>query len=309
MNVYDKHQAVLLRESISALRIKKDGVYIDGTFGRGGHSREILKNLGQQGTLIAIDKDNSAVEYGRNFFKDDNRIEFINSSFTSIGQISKDRNLANNVNGILLDLGVSSPQLDNSDRGFSFNKDGPLDMRMDQKNGIKACEWLNVASEQDISNVIWKYGDERASKMVAAAIVQRRQKQIFTRTLELAELCERIIRKKHINKHPATKVFQAIRIYINNELNDLKDGLKVAFNILAFKGRLVVISFHSIEDRIVKRFMRDKSTDSLPSNIPVYHADVSLEARIVSKKIKPGDDEINDNKRARSAVMRVLEKI
>ena len=182
-------------------------------------------------------------------------------------------------------------------------------MRMDQTKGFKASEWLNRASEKEIADVIWQYGEERASRRIAAAIVRQRQKQPFARTLELSEICKNIIRKNSIGKHPATKVFQAIRIYINDEINSLKQGLKLAFDVLAVDGRLVVISFHSLEDREVKNFMKTKSSDSLPKDIPIYHNDIVFEARMIGKKIKPNDSELNNNKRARSAVMRVLEKI
>jgi 16S rRNA (cytosine1402-N4)-methyltransferase len=309
MNFFDEHQTVLLQEATNALNIRHDGIYIDGTFGRGGHTQSILKCLGKKGRIIAIDKDKSAIAFGKKIFKDEKRIEFVNNSFTSIGQISKDRNLASNVDGILLDLGVSSPQIFDPDRGFSFQKDGPLDMRMNQQNGITAEQWLNTADEKDIARVIKFYGEDKSSKKIASAIVKFRNTEAFTSTLQLANLCKKILSSRKTDKHPATKVFQAIRIFINNELEELKKGLDYAFDILSLGGRLVVISFHSLEDRIVKHFMQNKSSDPIPSNIPITKDKLIVHAKIIGKKIKPSLSEIKFNRKSRSAIMRVLEKI
>ncbi len=308
MSFFDEHETVLATEACEQLAIKADGVYIDGTFGRGGHSKRILEALSEEGKLLSIDKDADAIKWGAKKFKDDNRIECIQNSFACIGQISKDRNLVEHVNGVLLDIGVSNPQLSDPNRGFSFMRDGPLDMRMDQTKGVTAKEWINAASKEDIAHVIWKYGEEKGSRKIAAKIVEQRAIKPFETTKDLAKLCENFIKKQRIGKHPATKVFQAIRIWINKELEELELGLEEAFNVLAPNGRLVVISFHSLEDRIVKNFMRSLCYDNISSKVPLKADEIHTRARLIGRKIKPSESEINRNQKARSAVMRVLEK-
>lgn len=303
------HNTVLLNEAVDALQVLPDGIYIDGTFGRGGHTKKILDGLGKHGKLLAFDKDSSAIMFGKEHFAADSRLEFINSSFTLIDRVSMDRNLVNNVNGVLLDLGLSNPQLTDSQRGFSFNKSGPLDMRMDQSLGMTAADWLNRANVKEIAEVFWKYGEEKNSKRIAKKIAEFREEELFSNTMQLSKLCEEVASRWKLGKHPATRVFQAIRIYINRELEDLYDGLQNIFKVLAPGGRLVVISFHSLEDRIVKRFMQQMSSDNLPRKMPLKNDEVKIFARRIGKKIRPTPQEIYKNAQARSAVMRVLEKI
>ena len=299
-----EHVSVLLEESVSALAIKPDGTYLDGTFGRGGHSRSILSSLSPSGRLIAFDKDPQA-ESSAAQFSEDPRFEFVPASFAAISSRVKKAQL----DGILLDLGVSSPQLDDAERGFGFSDDGPLDMRMDTRAGITAAEWLATASETDIADVIKTYGEERFSKRMASAIVRSRAEMPITRTKQLATIVAEANPKWEPNKHPATRAFQAIRIFINRELEDLEVALGDMVETLSEGGRLVVISFHSLEDRIVKRFMRDQARGrQLPKYVPVIDSDAGKTLNLVGKAVKPSSAEVRRNPRSRSAIMRVAER-
>jgi len=299
-----EHVSVLLEESVAALAIKPDGSYLDGTFGRGGHSRAILNSLSPSGRLIAFDKDPQA-ERAAEQFAADPRFEFVPSSFAEVlSQVAQSE-----LDGILLDLGVSSPQLDNAERGFGFSDDGPLDMRMDTRSGITAAEWLAVAAEADIADVIKTYGEERFARRMASAIVKARAESPITRTKQLATIVAEANPKWEPNKHPATRAFQAIRIFINRELEDLELALGHMVDALSAGGRLVVISFHSLEDRIVKRFMRDQARGpQLPRHVPVTDSDTGKTLRLIGKAVKPSSQEVQRNPRSRSAIMRVAER-
>jgi 16S rRNA (cytosine1402-N4)-methyltransferase len=299
-----EHVSVLLAESVSALSVRADGSYLDGTFGRGGHSREVLSLLSPSGQLIAVDKD-PAAEASAKAFAGDSRFRFVAGSFADISNFVSDGSL----DGILLDLGVSSPQLDDAARGFGFNGDGPLDMRMDTRSGMTAAEWIASAPEQEIADVIKTYGEERFAKRMASAIVKVRVDTPIMRTRQLASIIAEANPKWEPNKHPATRAFQAIRIFINRELEDLELALSSMVDKLAIGGRLVVISFHSLEDRIVKRFMRDQARGvQLPRHVPVVDSDAGKTLNLVGKAVKPSDEEVARNPRSRSAVMRVAER-
>lgn len=299
-----EHVSVLLEESVAALAIKPDGTYLDGTFGRGGHSRAILRSLSNSGRLIAFDKDPQA-ESSAEQFSEDPRFEFVRASFAEISSRVKTSEL----DGILLDLGVSSPQLDNAERGFGFSDDGPLDMRMDTRAGMTAAEWLATAPEADIADVIKTYGEERFAKRMASAIVKARAESPIIRTKQLATIVAEANPKWEPHKHPATRAFQAIRIFINRELEDLEVALGHTVDALSEGGRLVVISFHSLEDRIVKRFMRDQARgQQLPKHVPVIDSDTGKTLNLVGKALKPSTDEVQRNPRSRSAIMRVAER-
>ena len=299
-----EHISVLLAESVSALSVRADGSYLDGTFGRGGHSREILSLLSPAGRLIAVDKD-PAAEASAQALSTDSRFQFFAGSFAEISNFVDDGSL----DGILLDLGVSSPQLDDATRGFGFSGDGPLDMRMDTRSGMTAAQWIASAPEQEIADVIKTYGEERFAKRMASAIVKVRVDTPITGTRQLASIIAEANPKWEPNKHPATRAFQAIRIFINRELEDLELALASMVDKLAIGGRLVVISFHSLEDRIVKRFMRDQARGiQLPRHVPVVDNDAGKTLNLIGKAIKPSDEEIARNPRSRSAVMRVAER-
>ena len=299
-----EHVSVLLAESVSALSVRADGSYLDGTFGRGGHSREILSRLSSSGKLIAVDKD-PAAEASALSLANDPRFQFEPGNFADISRIVTD----NSLDGILLDLGVSSPQLDDAQRGFGFSGDGPLDMRMDTRTGMTAAQWLASAPEQDIADVIKTYGEERFGKRMAAAIVRARAEAPITGTRQLANIIAEANPKWEPHKHPATRAFQAIRIFINRELEDLELALECMVDKLVVGGRLVVISFHSLEDRIVKRFMRDQARGiQLPRHVPVVDSDAGKTLNLVGKAMKPSNEEIARNPRSRSAVMRIAER-
>jgi 16S rRNA (cytosine1402-N4)-methyltransferase len=300
------HVPVLLEESMSALRIREDGTYVDGTFGRGGHSAAILARLGVRGRLLAFDQDPAA---HADRALQDPRLELIHGRFSTMQAALAERGVRQ-VAGVLLDLGVSSPQLDEASRGFSFAREGPLDMRMDTTRGETAAQWLNRADEEDIREVIRAYGEERFAKAVAAAIVDARRVEPFRSTRQLAEVVGRAVRTREPGQHPATRTFQALRIHVNQELEELEVTLPQATALLEPGGRLAVISFHSLEDRIVKRFIRDRATgDKLPRGVPVRAAEIPEgELKPVGKAIKPSDAETRRNPRARSAVLRVAEK-
>jgi len=308
MDVTETHLPVMLEEAIAALQIRPDGIYIDGTFGRGGHSRRILDALGADGRLLAFDKDEAAIAAAEALFGDDPRFAIVHGSFADLADVVVARGLAQRIDGLLLDLGVSSPQLDDPTRGFSFSSDGPLDMRMDRSAGQSAAGWLGSADEADIATVLREYGEERFARRIARAIVARRQEAPITSTRELAELVAQAcpIREKH--KHPATRTFQAIRIFINRELDDLNACLRSVLDVMARGAKLVVISFHSLEDRIVKRFMRDQARGpKLPKGLPVMHAETQGRLKLLGKSRRASDAEIAANPRARSAVLRVAE--
>ena len=305
------HISVLLNECIEGLAIDPDGIYVDATFGRGGHSAKILEQLSANGRLIAFDRDPQAIKAAERF-ADDKRFTIIHEPFSEMENQLTEMGLAGQINGVLMDLGVSSPQLDDASRGFSFLRDGPLDMRMDTSRGMSAAQWLNSAEEQDIAQVIKEFGEEKFGKRIAHAIVNRRQSAPLSRTAELAELIDEAVPVKDKYKHPATRAFQGIRIYINAELDQLRVGLKCAVAVLGAKGRLAVISFHSLEDRLVKRFIKDQSKGkAVPHNLPVTQAEIDADKvlRPIGKAIKPSDEEIKQNVRSRSSVLRVAEKL
>lgn len=304
------HAPVLLNEVIDALNIKPDGIYIDGTFGRGGHAGEILNRLGPQGRLLAMDKDEEAVAEARRRFEKDQRFEIERGTFELIRQKAQSRNWLGKVDGILLDLGVSSPQLDDAQRGFSFKQDGPLDMRMDRSSGISAAQWLAQAKEKDIAHVLKKYGEEKYARRIARAIVSVRESEPVTTTGQLAAIIAEASPSHEAHKDPATRSFQAIRIFINDELNELVRCLDNVIDVLAKGGRLAVISFHSLEDRIVKRFMRKHCRgDDFPPDLPVTHEQLSPRLALAGGVVRASESEISSNPRARSAVLRVAEKL
>lgn len=304
------HFSVLLTESVDALIGAEDGAYIDGTFGRGGHSRAILERLGAEGRLIAFDKDPQAISVGEALQQQDSRFSIVHSSFVLLAEVASQRGLLGQVNGVLLDLGVSSPQLDQAERGFSFMQDGPLDMRMDTSKGISAAEWINSTAEDEMVRVLKEYGEERFARRMARAIIARRSERPFTRTKELADVITEANPKWEREKHPATRAFQAIRIAVNNELTDLELVLANALDVLKPGGRLVVISFHSLEDRIVKRFFKNQARGKqFPKGIPVTDDMLEQTLALVGKPVKASEQEIGTNRRSRSAVMRIAEKL
>ena len=304
------HAPVLLDESLDALAIREDGIYIDCTFGRGGHSAAILAKLGDKGRLIALDRDNDAVASASKRLGGDPRFVIEHASFDRLADIATRHGVAGKVDGVLLDLGVSSPQLDDARRGFSFMNDGPLDMRMDTGSGMSAAEWLGNASEREIRDVLRTYGEERFAGRIAHAIVTARQEAPLMTTLQLARLVEKAVPRREKGKHPATRTFQAIRIRINHELEQLESVLGQVIDVLAQGGRLVIISFHSLEDRIVKRFLRKYSTPpKLPRGVPVMAQEEVTLLRLVGKSIVPSAKELASNPRARSSRLRVAERV
>jgi len=304
-----EHITVLLNEAVDALVQDVDGLYIDCTFGRGGHSRLILEKLSPNGRLIGIDKDPRAIATANELAAQDSRFSICHGSFAEMATWLEQNGEGRPVAGILMDLGVSSPQLDEAERGFSFMNDGPLDMRMNTESGLTAAQWVATASEEEIANVLYQFGEERYSRRLAKAIVMRRVQEPFERTLDLAHVIKEAHPKWEKGKHPATKSFQAIRIFLNDELGDLTSGLQTAADLLAKDGRLVVISFHSLEDRMVKRFIRDKEKGpQLPPDIPIMATDFPIVLKHVGKAVKPSKDEVNANIRSRSAIMRVAQK-
>ena len=305
-----EHSTVLLHEAIDALVVDPDGLYVDGTFGRGGHTAELLSRLSVKGSVIAIDKDLDAISAGKTRFAEDPRLSLIHGTFADLTNIIEQVGQRGCVSGVLLDLGVSSPQLDQADRGFSFMRDGPLDMRMDTSKGQSAAEWIASADEQEIAKVIKDFGEERFARRIAAAIVRQRAENPIERTVQLAKIVAEAHPAWERGKHPATKAFQAIRIFINRELADLDDLLHQVIDTLAIGGRLVVISFHSLEDRRVKRFIRDQHRGiKLPKNLPIPDVDRGVRLIKVGKAIKPSADEVENNVRSRSAVMRIAERV
>ncbi len=307
-----EHLSVLYAESLQALNIKADGIYLDCTFGRGGHSRGILQQLGNKGRLLAFDRDLDAVQssYAEEM-KKDNRFDIHHGCFSNLKAVVKEYGWLGKIDGVLMDLGVSSPQLDDSTRGFSFMRDGPLDMRMDGTNGLSASEWLQQVEEAELVKVLFEYGEERFARRIAKAIIESRQQKALQTTVELAKLIESVVPKREKHKHPATRSFQAIRIEINNELEEVKTGLQQALEVLSLSGRLVVISFHSLEDRIVKRFIKHESgRKNNPGRLPVKEMDIEKGLlKKVGKAVKAGKQELQQNPRARSAVLRIAERV
>lgn len=303
-----RHHTVLLEEAVAALNIKQNGVYVDATFGRGGHSKEIVAALGAEGRLLALDRDPLAAESAK--LMDDSRFCFAHRSFKELKAVLTEAGMKS-VDGVLLDLGVSSPQLDDPARGFSFRADGPLDMRMDTSQGETAREWLARVEEEELKEVIQTYGEERFAKQIARKIIEMRRNKPIESTRELARIVAGAVRTREPNQDPATRTFQAIRIFLNRELEELSLVLPQAVEVLAAQGRLVVISFHSLEDRIVKRFMRDEaSVDHLPRDVPVRAAELGgARLRLVGKAVRASHAEVAANPRARSAVMRVAERM
>ena len=300
------HRPVLLAEAVTALtsgNLSNNAVFIDGTFGRGGHSQALLKLISPQAQLLAFDKDLSALATAQ--LITDSRFTIVHSSFAAMAEFAK----AASVDGVLLDLGISSPQVEEAARGFSFRRDGPLDMRMDTSQGITVLQWLEQASSEEITEVIKIYGEERYAPAIARAIVAERTAENLPKTtLGLAQLIAKVVRSREPGQDPATRTFQALRIFINRELDDLQLGLQAALTLLKPGGRLVVISFHSLEDRIVKQFMRGHATVEMPRKLPVRAKDLPQAELKVIARVRPSVSEVNENPRARSAVMRVAEK-
>ena len=304
-----QHRPVLLEEVVEALRIRPDGEYLDGTFGRGGHSRAILARLSPKGCLFGLDMDPEALAAGRKLQREDPRFSIVQGNFADLERYVRDWGVEEGLDGILLDLGVSSPQLDNPDRGFSFMGDGPLDMRMNPLQGISAADWLAEVPERELTRVFWEFGEERFARRIARNIVLTRQEQRLETTGQLAKLIENTIGRREKKKHPATRCFQAIRIFINNEMANLAKGLEAAIDGLRPGGRLVVISFHSLEDRLVKRTIREAvRPGKVRRNIP-QHPDFKPVLKAVGKAIRSSENELSVNPRARSAVMRIAEKL
>jgi 16S rRNA (cytosine1402-N4)-methyltransferase len=301
------HTTVLLGEAVEALAIKPDGVYVDGTFGRGGHSAKILQQLGAHGRLIALDKDPAAIAVGQQWR--DARFQIMHSGFMKMDSVLRELGVEK-VDGILLDLGVSSPQLDEAARGFSFRFDAPLDMRMDVSSGLTAAQWLATVDESFLAEVIRDYGEERFAKQIARAVVVARTVEPINTTRQLVELVGQTVRTREAGQNPATRTFQAIRIYLNQELEELARVLPECVTHLNSGGRLVVISFHSLEDRIVKHFMRDMAEgDKLPRNVPIRASEVPQgRMNLIGRAVRAGEAELKANPRARSAVMRVAER-
>ena len=305
----DQHRTVLLQEAVNALAIqdaRRDGIYIDATFGRGGHSRLILSQLSEKGRLLAFDKDPQAIAVGQQLASSDARFGVTHDSFASMHNAVRAAGIEQ-VDGVLMDLGMSSPQVDDAGRGFSFRADGPLDMRMDTTRGIPASAWLATATQENLEKVIREYGEERFAFQIAKAIVDRRAVGPIATTGQLAALVAGAVKTREKGKDPATRTFQAVRIFINQELEDLETGLKQAFDLLAPFGRLVVISFHSLEDRIVKRFLAAQaSAPSLDRRLPIRAADLPLPSAKLLPRVMPSEAEVAHNPRSRSAVMRGL---
>lgn len=309
MNEYP-HQPVLLDAAIEGLAIKADGYYVDGTFGRGGHSRAILDRLGDDGRLLALDRDPSAAQWARAHFADDKRFQFVGRPFSMLEQTVTEQGWQQAVDGILLDLGVSSPQLDDAERGFSFRKDGPLDMRMDTSQGESAAQWLANVDEQELTRVLKVYGEERFAKRIARTVMRVRDEQPIETTGQLAKLVADAVPTREQKKDPATRSFQAIRIAVNHELDELEAVLPQCVRSLVAGGHMAVISFHSLEDRMVKRFIAglEKPSD-LPPDLPLTEDMLPQPImRRVGKAIKAGDEECGRNPRARSAVLRIAER-
>jgi len=300
------HKPVLLKEVIEQLAIQEDGVYVDATFGRGGHTKEILRHLGPKGRVYALDKDPEAIAAAK--LIKDKRLDVKQGSFTGLFKWMQELNLVDKVNGILLDLGVSSPQLESPERGFSFLSEGPLDMRMDPSQKQDAASWINRASYEEIDKVLKTYGQERFHGRIATAIVCEREITPIKTTKQLSDVVTKANPKWEAHKHPATRTFQAIRIFINNELHELGNCLRQGLEVLGIGGRLLVISFHSLEDRIVKEFIHEQISGGIPPNIPITEDKINIRIKPLGGAIKPTTEEIENNPRARSAKLRIMEK-
>lgn len=307
MSAGTTHVSVLLEEAVAAMNLQPDGIYVDATFGRGGHSRAILEKLGPRGRLIALDRDPAAVAVGKAL--DDARFHMVHAPFSELAEAVRAAGVLE-VDGVLFDLGVSSPQLDEAERGFSFRFDAPLDMRMDTSRGMTAAEWLNQAPVEEIAQVVRDYGEERFARQVARAIAQARTESPITSTRQLAVVVASAVRTRERGQDPATRTFQAVRIFINRELEEIEQALPQAAALLKRGGRLVVISFHSLEDRMVKQYLRRESQgEQMPPEIPVLASDLRGGClRLVGRAVKPSDRESRGNPRARSATMRVAER-
>ena len=305
----DEHVPVLVEEVLEGLALRADGLYVDGTFGRGGHTARMLDALGPNGAVLALDRDPAAIEAGHRRFGDESRLTLVHAEFAELARVVAAQARGREVLGVLLDLGVSSPQLDQPERGFSFAKDGPLDMRMDPLHGESAAAWLARVDERELAKVIYELGEERFSRRIAATIVAARAEAPIERTSQLAAIVQRAVRTRD-GKHPATRTFQAIRMFINDELGQLRTALEAAYAVLAPGGRLAVISFHSLEDRMVKQFIRSKSTvDPVFAGLPVIPPAARPVMREVGRKRRATEAEIARNPRSRSAVLRVAEKL
>jgi 16S rRNA (cytosine1402-N4)-methyltransferase len=309
MKASGRHVPVLLGPVLDGLAIRQDGYYIDGTFGRGGHSRAILDRLGEGGRLIAIDRDPAAIASAPQALTDDRRFELVRGEIAQLGSIVAERGLVGKIDGILLDIGVSSPQLDEAERGFSFLRDGPLDMRMDPDSGESASAWLARVEERELVRTLRQFGEERAAGAIARAIIAARRERPITRTTELAEIIEAVAPRRNQKIHPATRTFQALRIAINDELGQLESALDASVELLRAGGRLCVISFHSLEDRIVKRFMRDAAREPEQyRGMPEIPDEFRPRLALVGKPVVATADEIEANVRSRSARLRIAEK-
>lgn len=304
------HQTVLLEEAVAPLLKDADGIYVDATFGRGGHTRHLLAQLSPAAQVFGFDKDPQAVVEGERLAQADARFSIVHNSFAEILSVMSGKGLAGQVAGVLADLGVSSPQLDDASRGFSFMNDGPLDMRMDSSSGMSAADWLVDVAEEELARVLFEYGEERYSRRIARAIVKARSENPITRTKELADIVAAAHPAWEKHKHPATRSFQAIRIFINNELGDIQQFLKDALAVLKPGGRLAVISFHSLEDRLVKQyFQKEAKGDDFPAGLPITVDMLKPRVRLVGKAIEPSEAEVLANPRARSARLRIVEKL
>ncbi len=305
-----EHLPVLLEEVVDGLAIRPEGIYIDATFGRGGHSQAILKRLNEKGKLIVMDKDPQAIATATQRFGNDPRVVIEHASFAELESLAQKEACLGLVDGILLDLGVSSPQLNEASRGFSFMREGPLDMRMDTSKGMDAATWLMQVEEKELADVLWKYGEERFSRRIARTIVRERENTPIKTTTQLAELIAKSVPKKEHHKNPATRSFQAIRIFINNELEEIKKVLQQSVNVLKKGGRLCVISFHSLEDRLVKQFIAEHTeVDARAARLPIKESQIRHRLKKVGKLICPQDEEIAINPRARSARLRIAERL
>jgi len=304
------HTPVLLQEVLTGLNLKPAGIYIDGTFGRGGHSRAILASLGPAGRVLAMDRDPQAAKEAERLAREDKRLCFRRGLFSEMEDFAAAEGVAGRVDGVLLDLGVSSPQLDSAERGFSFQHDGPLDMRMDPDNGSTARDWLQTTGEADMARVFKRYGEERYARRIARAIVAARAQSPITRTRQLAGIIAGAHPAWQQGMHPATRCFQAIRIFLNRELEYIEPALEAALRVLTPGGRLLVISFHSLEDRIVKRYLRKQARgDDFPPDLPVTAAELHPRLRLLGRAVRPGEAELVANPRARSAVLRLVERL
>ena len=304
------HIPVLLKEVVQALDLTDREVVVDATYGRGGHAREILKTLPVKARLIVIDRDADAVTHARKFSQDDQRIEVVHGAFSKLGNILQEKSLLGEVDAILFDFGVSSPQLDQPERGFSFSHDGPLDMRMDQSEGVPAAHWIKQVKEDELVKILKRFGEERFARRIARNIKQALLHGEIETTAELSRLVSDAVPVRERHKHPATRTFQAIRIAVNQELQEIESTLPQALDALASGGRLVIISFHSLEDRMVKRFLREQSRgDFYPADLPVTRNMLKPTLRLIGKPVRAKPDEVGSNPRARSAVMRVARKV